>query len=59
VKVNPRDVVELAAAIRHLLSQPDLQCRLREHGRARSHGFEWRRAAEATLDVYRAVREES
>jgi glycosyltransferase involved in cell wall biosynthesis len=59
VRVNPRDVVELAAAVRHLLGQPGLQRQLRENGRARSLAFDWRRAAEATLDVYRAVREES
>jgi glycosyltransferase involved in cell wall biosynthesis len=59
LRVNPRDVLELAAAIRHLLSQPDLQRRLRENGRTRALGFAWRRSAEETLDVYRAVREET
>jgi glycosyltransferase involved in cell wall biosynthesis len=59
VRVNPRDVVDLAAAVRHLLGQADLQRRLGEHGRARALGFHWRQAAEATLDVYRTVRKES
>jgi alpha-1,3-rhamnosyl/mannosyltransferase len=59
VRVNPRDVVELVAAVRRVLEQPELQRQLRERGRARALGFQWRRAAEATLDVYRAVREES
>jgi alpha-1,3-rhamnosyl/mannosyltransferase len=59
VRVNPRDVVELVAAVRRLLEQPELQHQLRERGRARALDFSWRRAAEATLDVYRAVREES
>jgi glycosyltransferase involved in cell wall biosynthesis len=59
VKVNPRDAVELVAAMRRLLEQPDLRRQLRERGRARALDFQWRRAAEATLDVYRAVREGS
>ena len=57
LRVNPRDVVELVAAVRHLLAQPDLQRQLRQRGRARALDFPWRRAAEATLDVYRAVQE--
>ena len=57
VRVNPRDVVELVAAVRHLLEQPEQQEQLRVRGRARAGEFSWRRAAEATLDVYRTVRE--
>jgi glycosyltransferase involved in cell wall biosynthesis len=57
IRVNPRDVVELAAAVRRLLAQPELQRELRARGRARAVEFSWRRAAEATLDVYRTVRE--
>ncbi len=57
MRVNPRDVVELVAAVRHLLEQPELQGHLRDRGRARAVEFSWRRAAEATLDVYRTVRE--
>ena len=34
VRVNPRDVVELAAAVRRVLEQPELQRQLRERGRA-------------------------
>jgi glycosyltransferase involved in cell wall biosynthesis len=59
MRVNPRDVVELVAAVRRVLEQPDLQHQLQKRGRARSLGYQWRRAAEATLDVYRSVREES
>lgn len=57
LRVNPREVVELGAAVRRLLEQPALQQQLRERGRARAREFGWRRAAQATLDVYRAVRE--
>jgi glycosyltransferase involved in cell wall biosynthesis len=59
MRVNPRDVVELVATVRRLLEQPELQGLLRERGRARALDFSWRRAAEATLEVYRSVREES
>ncbi len=59
LRVNPRDVVELAAAVRRLLEQADLRDDLRARGRARAQEFPWRRAAEATLEVYRSVREES
>jgi alpha-1,3-rhamnosyl/mannosyltransferase len=59
LRVNPRDVVELAAAVRRLLEQAELRDDLRARGRARAQEFPWRRAAEATLAVYRSVREES
>lgn len=59
LKVNPRDVVELAAAMRRLLTQDDLCEDLRARGRTRAREFPWRKAAEATLAVYRSVREES
>ena len=55
VRVNPRDVVELAAAVRRVLEQGELRNDLRARGRARAQGFGWRRAAEATLAVYRSV----
>ena len=57
IRINPREVVELGAAVRRLLEQPALQQQLRERGRARAREFGWRRAAEATLGVYRAVRD--
>jgi glycosyltransferase involved in cell wall biosynthesis len=55
VRVNPRDVVELAAATRRLLEHPETRQQLADKGRRRAHGFSWRRAAESTLEVYRAV----
>lgn len=58
VRVNPRDVGELAAAIRRLLEHPDLREQLADKGRARAQTFSWRRAAEALLAVYRAVEAE-
>ena len=57
VRVNPRDVVALVGAVRHLLEQPELQAQLRERGRKRALEFSWRRAAEATVEVYRSVGE--
>jgi len=59
VRVNPRDLVELASAIRRLLNQPDLRQSLRQKGRQVASEYRWRRAAEATLAVYRAVQEEA
>jgi glycosyltransferase involved in cell wall biosynthesis len=58
VRVNPRDVVELANAIRYVLDKPDLQGDLRQRGRASAARYHWRRTAEATLAVYRAVQEQ-
>ncbi len=58
VRVNPRDVVELAAAVRRILEQPETRAHLVEKGRRRATGFRWQKAAEATLAVYRAVEAE-
>ena len=55
LRVNPRDVVELAGAVRRLLEQPDLQAQLRERGSERARAFSWRKAAEATLEAYRVA----
>jgi glycosyltransferase involved in cell wall biosynthesis len=57
LRVNPRDVVELAAAVRKLLDHPELCAQLSRRGRVRAHAFGWRQAAEATLAVYRSVAE--
>jgi len=57
VRVNPRDVVELASAVRHLLERPDLRAQFRARGRERARVFGWRPAAQATLEAYRAVAE--
>ena len=58
LKVNPRDVVELAAAMRKVLGQPEMRANLGARGRRRAEAFRWHKAAEATLAVYRAVQAE-
>lgn len=59
VRVNPRDVVAIAAAIRRVLDHPQLRASLAERGRRTAARYRWRQAAEATLAVYRAVQEEA
>jgi alpha-1,3-rhamnosyl/mannosyltransferase len=59
IRVNPRDLEELAHAIRRLLESRELQMRLGERGRLRAQQYGWRRSAEATLAVYRAVEREA
>jgi len=59
IRVNPRDLVELSSAMRRVLSQPELRKSLRQKGREVASEYRWRRAAEATLAVYRAVQEEA
>jgi glycosyltransferase involved in cell wall biosynthesis len=59
LRVNPRDVVELAGTVRRVLAHGELRGELRQRGLARAQAFPWRRAAEATLAVYGSVREES
>jgi alpha-1,3-rhamnosyl/mannosyltransferase len=58
-RVNPRDVVELASAVRRLLDQTEHRHELAERGRARAREFSWQRAADATLSVYRSVAAEA
>jgi alpha-1,3-rhamnosyl/mannosyltransferase len=59
LRVNPRDVVELAGALRRLLDQPDLCGQLGARGREAASRYRWRLAAEATLAEYRAVQLEA
>lgn len=59
LRVNPRDVVELAAALRRLFEQPDLCGQLAARGRVAATRYRWRQAAEATLAEYRAVQLEA
>ena len=60
LRVNPRDVVELAAALRRLTEQPELcrSARARRGGRRR-RAITGAQAAEATLAEYRAVQLEA
>jgi glycosyltransferase involved in cell wall biosynthesis len=59
VRVNPRDVVELANALRRLCEQPDVCAQLSARGREAASRYRWRQAAEATLAEYRAVQLEA
>lgn len=53
--VNPWDAEALAQAMQQLVSSRDLRHRLRRQGLQRAKAFTWTRAAEKTLQVYRAV----
>ena len=55
--VSPQNVDALAEAMERLLAEPDLRLELSRRGMARAGEFTWRRAAEATLVVYRQVLE--
>jgi len=52
--IDPESVTELRDAILKL-ADPESRQRLVEAGLARAAGFSWRRTADATLEVYRAV----
>ncbi len=58
LRVNPRDVEAIAATVRRLLDRQELRAKLAARGRTVAARYEWRRAAEATLSVYRAVQQE-
>jgi glycosyltransferase involved in cell wall biosynthesis len=53
--VPPTDAEALAAAVRQVLTDPDLQNALRQRGVERSRLFSWERTAWATLAVYQRV----
>jgi alpha-1,3-rhamnosyl/mannosyltransferase len=57
--VPPGDVASLSQAINAVRRDPRLRQRLQAAGPARAAAFSWRRAAEQTADVYRAVRKAS
>lgn len=57
IRVNPRDVVALAAALRRVLQTPSLVAQLQERGRERTAHLTWQRAGEATLAVFRELLE--
>ncbi len=53
---DPRDVSEIATALRRLLDEPELAARLRALGLVRAREFTWQRTARLTLESYaRAV----
>jgi glycosyltransferase involved in cell wall biosynthesis len=53
--VDPASADAIAEGLASLLRDEGLRARLREAGRARARLFSWRRAAEATLAVFREV----
>jgi glycosyltransferase involved in cell wall biosynthesis len=52
---DPEDVDDLRAALRRLLTEPDLRQRLAQAGPQRAAQFSWERAAHETLAIYRRV----
>jgi glycosyltransferase involved in cell wall biosynthesis len=52
---NPEEPAEIAAAIRHLVTEPELRERLRSAGRARLAAFSWERSARAYRALYREL----
>jgi glycosyltransferase involved in cell wall biosynthesis len=56
--VNPRDPVEIAAAIEMLLSSDELRDELVKKGAERAAAFNWRRSAQETRKIYARVVEE-
>ena len=55
VLVNPRDVEELAGAMRQLVESQEIRAELRGKGLAQAARFSWQRAARETLIAYLAV----
>jgi glycosyltransferase involved in cell wall biosynthesis len=55
VLVDPYSVPEIAAAMRQILSDPDLAADLRRCGLQRAAQFTWQRTALATIAVYEKV----
>ena len=58
LRVNPRDTVALAAAMRRLVEEEELCAQLAEKGRKRAQAYRWDVAAAATAALYEAVRKE-
>jgi len=52
---NPKETESIAHQMRRILHEPELSARLRAEGIRRASGFDWRRTAELTVDVYRRV----
>ena len=53
--VDPFDEVEIAAALAHLIDNPDLRDKLRVKGLERAAKFNWHDTARRTLKVYKQV----
>jgi len=59
VRVNPRDIEAVAGAVWRLIERPQLRTAMAQRGRDCARRYPWRRAAQATLAVYRAVQQEA
>lgn len=59
ILVDPADVGAIADGMQRALEDDMLRSRLSRAGPERARGFTWRRMAEETLSVYRAVSEDS
>ena len=55
VLFDPLDVEAIAAAIQHVMSDPELRAALRQRGLERAAQFSWDRVARQTIEVYRSV----
>jgi glycosyltransferase involved in cell wall biosynthesis len=54
--IDPLSVETIEAALRRVLTEPELALELGRAGRERAAQFPWSRTAAATWEVYRAVR---
>lgn len=55
LKVNPKDVVEQAQAMRRLLEEPETRRKLAEGAKTKARSYSWERTAQETLGVYRLL----
>lgn len=55
LKVNPRDVVEQAQAMRRLWQTPETRKQLASAAKSRAYHFRWEQTAQKTVAVYRRV----
>ncbi len=53
--IDPTSIGALTVAIRRLLLDPELPARLRRVGPVRASAFSWKKAAQATLEIYNAA----
>jgi glycosyltransferase involved in cell wall biosynthesis len=53
--IDPEDTEGLAAAMRHVLAEPEVAAKMRAAGLRQAARFSWARTAAQTTDVYRTV----
>lgn len=53
--VDPRDVAQMAGALREVVSDPELAARMRKAGLARAAELDWEHFARANVAIYRSV----